>query len=227
MQREYPSFPKEAFDLAIKWAYYEKELSICRSQNRIWKFYYDNRLPVLTAWDLWWAWWWDATAIWFAQIYAKEIRLIDYFEVSWMSMTEIIKSVVNPRYNNYQTHYLPHDVEVTEYSTWVTRLQTAREHLQGEIEVVPKLSISDWISAVRDMFPNCYFHEETCYIWLSMLSQYRRAYDEKTWLFLDRPIERHISKHWSDAFRYLAVKYKNLTETIDFENYRISTSWSL
>ena len=35
MQREYPSFPKEAFDLAIKGSYYEKELSIVRSQNRV------------------------------------------------------------------------------------------------------------------------------------------------------------------------------------------------
>jgi len=26
MAREYPSFPKEAFDIAIKGAYYEKEL---------------------------------------------------------------------------------------------------------------------------------------------------------------------------------------------------------
>lgn len=32
MAREYPSFPKEAFDLAIKGAYYEKELSLARTQ---------------------------------------------------------------------------------------------------------------------------------------------------------------------------------------------------
>lgn len=32
MQREYPSYPNEAFDLAIKGSYYEKELSIARQQ---------------------------------------------------------------------------------------------------------------------------------------------------------------------------------------------------
>lgn len=32
MQREYPSYPNEAFDLAIKGSYYEKELSNARTQ---------------------------------------------------------------------------------------------------------------------------------------------------------------------------------------------------
>ena len=52
MQREYPSFPKEAFDLAIKGAYYEKELTNAREQQRVGNFLYDSRLPVYTAWDL-------------------------------------------------------------------------------------------------------------------------------------------------------------------------------
>ena len=52
MQREYPSFPKEAFDLAVKGAYYEKELSLARQQGRICKVNKDNNLPVYAAWDL-------------------------------------------------------------------------------------------------------------------------------------------------------------------------------
>jgi hypothetical protein len=52
MIREYPSFPKEAFDLAIKGAYYERELGLCRSQRRIGQIPYDTRLNVRTHWDL-------------------------------------------------------------------------------------------------------------------------------------------------------------------------------
>jgi hypothetical protein len=52
MQREFPSYPKEAFDLAIKGAYYEKELSLAREQKRIGKVPYDPRLPVNTHWDI-------------------------------------------------------------------------------------------------------------------------------------------------------------------------------
>jgi len=39
-------------------------------------------------------------------------------------------TIVNPRYHNYDTHYLPHDAEVTEYSTGVARVQTARQVLK-------------------------------------------------------------------------------------------------
>ena len=73
-------------------------------------------------------------------------------------------TIVNPRYENYETHYLPHDADVTEYSTGTTRLETARQVLKGKVEVVAKLSISDGINAVRDMFPNCYFDESKCFI---------------------------------------------------------------
>lgn len=41
-----------------------------------------------------------------------------------------------------------------------------------------------------------------------MLGQYRRAFDEKNGVYHNKPIERHQSKHGSDAFRYLAVSYK-------------------
>tara|TARA_R100001594_G_scaffold127255_1_gene164854 strand:+ start:2461 stop:2667 length:207 start_codon:yes stop_codon:yes gene_type:complete len=68
---------------------------------------------------------------------------------------------------------------------------------------VPKLTIKDGIDAVRDMFINCYFDENKCIVGIKMLSQYRRQYDEKNGIFLDKPIERHQCKHGSDAFRYL------------------------
>jgi hypothetical protein len=213
MQREYPSFPKEAFDLAIKWAYYEKELSVARVQKRVAKVLYDERLPVNTHWDIWWAWWWDENAIWFYQIFGKEVRVIDYYECTWMWLTEIATSVVNPRFPNYWTHYLPHDANVTEYSTWVARIQTARQVLNWDVKVVPKLSVSDWINAVRDMFPNCYFDEVKCTTWLTRLAWYKREYDEKNGIFRDKP-KHDINSNWADAFRYLWITYKNITTVI-------------
>lgn len=40
---------------------------------------YEDGLPVYTFWDLGIS---DTTAIWFAQFYGKEIRLIDHYEMS-------------------------------------------------------------------------------------------------------------------------------------------------
>jgi hypothetical protein len=52
MVREFPSYPKEAFDLAIRGAYYEKELTLARTQQRVRQVNYDNKLPVFTHWDI-------------------------------------------------------------------------------------------------------------------------------------------------------------------------------
>ena len=213
MQREYPSYPNEAFDLAIKGSYYEKELSNVRQQWRVGKYMYDPRLPVFTHWDLWGAWWWDETAIWFWQTIRNEVRLIDYWEWTGYWMTEIASSIVNPRYPNYETHYLPHDAEVTEYSTGTTRLSIAKQCLKWRIEIVPKLSISDGINAARDAFPNCFFNEEKTLIWLSRLSGYRREYDEKNWVFRDKP-KHDINSNGADAFKYFAITFQKLTNRL-------------
>jgi len=52
MHREFPSFPDEAFNVAIKGSYYEREMTIARRQNRICKVSYDDRLEVNMALDL-------------------------------------------------------------------------------------------------------------------------------------------------------------------------------
>ncbi len=218
MQREYPSYPNEAFDLAIKGSYYEKELSIARQQGRIGKYPYDSRLPVFTHWDLWGAGWWDETAIWFWQKYSNEIRLIDYWEGTGYWITEIANSIVNPRYTNYEEHFMPFDIEVTEYSTWTTRLSTARQFLRWRVSVVRKLPISDGINATRDLFPRCYFNEETTVIGVSRLAWYRREYDEKNGVFRDKP-KHDINSNGSDSFRYLSVtNMKTDTEEWSWES---------
>ena len=213
MVREFPSYPKEAFDLAIKGAYYEKELTLARTQKRVMTVNYDNKLPVYTHWDIWGAGWWDETAIWFYQIFWKEVRLLEFWQGSGMWLTEIWSSIVNVKPYEYEKHYFPHDISVTEYWTWVSRLETAEQMFwKNKVAVVPKLWISDWIGAVRDMFINCYFDESKCIIGLKMLSQYRRHWDKTTGMFLQKPIDKHQCKHGSDAFRYLWVTYRELTK---------------
>lgn len=58
------------------------------------------------------------------------------------------------------------------------------------------------------MFPNVFFNEETTTTGLTRLAGYRREYDEKNGIFRDKP-KHDINSNGSDAFRYLAVSYKN------------------
>ena len=52
MKSENPSTFDEAFENTIEGAYYEKQLTLVRQQNRICKVNYDPTLLVHTAWDL-------------------------------------------------------------------------------------------------------------------------------------------------------------------------------
>ena len=202
MKREYPSTPKEAFELAVEGAYYDKELSLARTQGRIGKVPYDPNLLVHTAWDLGGAGGGDNTAIWFFQIYNNEIRLIDNFEGNGMSMVQIINYEVTPKPYKYGRHFLPHDAEVHEYTTGTTRLSTALSMLKN-VEVVERSGISDGINQVRQIFPRCWFDEEKTTLGINALAKYSKKYIKSTGRYIDEP--DGVDDHNADAFRYLSV----------------------
>ena len=129
MYREFPSTPDEAFRVRRDGEYYHREMSRARRDGRIADYPYDPSLPVCTAWDLGGAGGGDDTVIWFWQTVGAEVRIIDYFEGSGYSLVDVVRDVVERRPYEYETHHLPHDVEVHEYTTGRTRLQTARELL--------------------------------------------------------------------------------------------------
>jgi len=210
MHREYPSYPEEAFNVILEWVYYEKELMMARKQKRICKVPYDENLPVYTAWDLWGAGWGDETAIWFYQMYGKEIRVIDYREGTGNSLSEIVYTVLKPRWYRLEINYLPHDAVVVELGTGKSRVEVL-EDLWLECEVVPKLSIADGIQAVREVFWSLWIDESKCKQWIKCLQNYRREWDDKWGTFKQRPLHNWAS-HWADAMRYMAV---SLQEELD------------
>ena len=209
MKREYPSTPKEAFELAVEWAYYEKELWLARRQNRVGKVPYDPSLPVHTAWDLWGAGGGDETAIWFVQMYANEVRVIDYWEGNGMSMKQIINfQVLNKEYK-YWRHIFPHDARVHEYTSGDTREKIARDMLWS-IDVLERTSIADGIDAVRNMFPQCWFDEEHCSVGLTRLGNYHKKFIKSLGKYIDEP--DHDESNWPDAFRYLSMAFRKLVK---------------
>ncbi len=203
MFREYPSTFEEAFMLITEWSYYEKEINQARTSKRICRTAYDPNLLVHTAWDLWWAWGWDDTSIRFFQVYWHEIRIIDYWEWNRMSLVAIIEQIIKTKGYKYWKHFWPHDMMVTEYSSWVTRYDTALKQWI-EFTVLEKNAIKEGIDNVRNIFPKCYFDEEKTKTWIQHLSRYRRSFNEKHWVYTDQ-VEKNGSQHAADAFRYLAT----------------------
>ena len=68
---------------AVIGSYYGKQLLRAELDKRIGNVPYEPAAMVRTAWDLGIR---DATAIWFAQVVGREIRIIDYYEASGVDL---------------------------------------------------------------------------------------------------------------------------------------------
>lgn len=198
-----------SFDAAIVGAYYGKEIAAAEREDRIRDVPVDSETVVHTAWDLGWG---DSTAIWFFQVCANEIHVIDHYEASNQPLDHYL-GVLRDRGYQYGTDFVPHDAKVHELIAGRTRV----EYLAGkgrELRVVRKHSVEDGINASRLMLPRCLFDKIKCAEGLEALRQYRTEFDEKTRAFKDNP--RHDwSSHTADAFRYLAMGWREVERPED------------
>lgn len=189
-----------SFDAVLMGSYYGKYIQDAERQGRVGRVAPEPSLPVFTAWDLGMD---DSTAIWFAQIAGREIRLVDYLEGSGHGLEYYVKEILRRDYV-YSEHLLPHDVKVRELGTGKTRLEALRSFGLENARVVPSQTVADGVNAVRSVLPRCWFDAAKCETGLEALRMYRRSYDDEKKVYSDKPVHDWTS-HAADAFRYLAL----------------------
>ena len=191
-----------SFSAAILGAYFAKAIATAEQEKRIANIPWEPKVPVHTAWDLGMR---DATVIWFCQQVGHEVRLIDYYEASGVSLDHYAKLLREKPYT-YGEHILPHDAEVKELGTGTSRVETLLG-LGIRTRVLASGgpgAAADGINAARLLLPRCWFDKAKCERGLEALRQYRQEYDDKLRAFRGRPLHDWTS-HAADAFRYLAV----------------------
>jgi phage terminase large subunit len=187
----------------VEGSIYGKEIRLAKEENRITKVPYDSSKPVDVFFDLGWA---DFTSMWFVQTIGMEIRVVDYYQNHLLPIQHYIQRVQNSEYM-IKAVYLPHDAKAKQLGTG----RSIEEIVRGSglpTRMVAKLSIEDGINAVRTLFNSCWFDESRCADGLSALRNYRYDYDSDTGKFSKQPVHDEHS-HGADAFRYVAVGYKN------------------
>lgn len=190
---------------AVPGAYYASEFRRIDQEHRITAVPYDPLYEVFTAWDLGVD---DSTAIWFAQAVGREIRLIDYYEHQGEGLPHYARVLKDKPYS-YAGHFLPHDVDIREFTSGRSRLEAAQHLLPGLVEVVGKVPLIDGITATRLLLARCLFDATRCHQGLEALRNYRHAWDEDLRAFKDQP--RHDwASHGADALRYLALSVDRL-----------------
>lgn len=207
MKREYPSFPDEAFHVAIEGVYYATELRDARDQRRICDVPIDPSYPVDTWWDLGIG---DYTSIWFSQTIGAKVHLVDYYEnchEGFQHYAEVLRKRSEERKYRYGQHTGPHDINHREWLTGQTRVQNIAERWGIKFRVSKRYSVQDGITQVRAILPVCWFDQTRCAEGIVHLENYRKDWNEQLACWRDAP--RHDEhSHCADGFRVLAVGHE-------------------
>lgn len=200
-----------SFDAAVVGAYYGALMRKAEADGRIAGVAYDPSAPVWTAWDLGMR---DATAIWFAQVVGREVRVVDYYEASGVDLGHYARELLGKPYL-YAGHIVPHDAQAKELGTGKSRLEVLEGLGLKGITLAPMHRVEDGINAVRVFLPRCWFDAARCARGLEALRLYRADYDDKLAVLRPRPVHDWCS-HAADAFRYLALTLDRRTATTGF-----------
>lgn len=204
------SFAQEymcSFDSPVVGAYYGAQVRRAYEEKRVRSVPYNTAIPVNTHWDLGVS---DSMAIWFTQQVGNEIWVIDYYENSGEGISHYVK-VLQDRGYVYGSHYAPHDIEVRELISGVSRYEAAQK-LGINFQLCPNLKRQDGIDAARAIFNRCLFDEKKCRRGLDALKNYKKDWDKKNKVYRQEP-KHDWASHGADAFRYLAISINNNTYT--------------
>lgn len=189
-----------SWDSPVAGAYFGAAMRKAQEDGRIANVPYEAQLPVHTYWDLGVD---DSMSIWFVQLFGREVRVIDYYENSGEGIGHYINEL-NKRGYSYGKHYAPHDIEVRELTTGVSRKDTALK-LGIRFETVKRPTAKeDGIDAIRTLLPRCYFDRSKCKRGIDGLKGYAKKWNDKLMVYSNEPVHNWTS-HPTDAFQTLAL----------------------
>ena len=216
-----------SFDAAILGAYFGEEFRKIDHDGRIASVPHDKNYPVHVAMDIGYD---DDTAIWWFQVAGGEVRVLDYYfnsnkdpdhyasvilgrdvEIDIISGKKVTAKVGAPNdwARNAEYAYgsinLPHDAKA---KTLAAKGKSIEEQFAsvfgwGKVKIVPGLSITDGITAARQVLRRCWI-DEKCLDGTEAMRQYHREWDDNKKMFKDKP-DHDWTSHAADGFRYLAV----------------------
>ncbi len=203
MKRENPSTPEEAFEQAIKGAYFSTQFVKIREEKRICSVPHQPGATVRTWWDLGMN---DVMAIWFSQDIGREIHMINYYENSGEGFDFYKKEVLDKTPYSFSNHNAPFDISVRELGTpgGADRWTSARK-IGINFNKIPKTkSKIDSINAARRILSVCWFDEEQCAKGISRLENYRKEWNEHLESYKNTPLH-DINSNGADAFQTMAM----------------------
>lgn len=199
-----------SFDRGIEGSVYSNYILKLIEEGRIGNVPYDPAFPVHTAWDLGHD---DQTVIiCFQQVKNNNVNVINCYANNNQPIGHYIKWIKQQEYV-WGNHYAPHDIDVHDYSTGLTRLEYARQlglNFQTRevnnklVSATPRKSIIDGIEAVRVAFNRISIDQKKCATLIKALENYHREWDDEKKKYSDTMVHNWASDY-ADSFRYMCL----------------------
>lgn len=199
--QEYPATPEMAFASQVEGMYFRKQYLKLLNSTRISKAAYNPAYGVNVSFDLGIN---DENVMLFSQLIDGTPYLIDEYhntDEGIVFYSEVLKN--KPYVGNYDTIIFPHDINVRDYSTGRTRLETFQREGWSNLKVLEKLSFQDSIEAARQFIDLAVFDDNKTVNTLLCLQNYRKKYDKQLGVFLGTDVH-DIHSNYAAALRYMA-----------------------
>jgi len=144
-------------------------------------------------------------SVWLVQATGLEYHVIDYIEDSRKAIDFYLRALQLRPYL-WGTDWLPWDGAAKNLGTGKSIQEMMRASGRNSVRVVPRLSVTDGINAVRTVFPMCWIDSEKCADGLHGLRHYR--WPENSEGNARREPMHDLASHPADAFRTFAVAIK-------------------
>lgn len=204
-----------SFNAAILGAFYAREMSLVRKQNRVTNIQALPDRPVHRAWDIGRR---DDTSIWWFQVVGSKVYVLDCYSMPFGTL-EPHAEEVHRRNAEYGWNvkgaidYVPHDAKVIEWGAGRTRVEQMQAHGLNP-QLAPEATKLDGIAAARLTIGRCVFHTRCETPGLAALEQYRREWDDDRKTFKADSVHDWTS-HLADAFRYLSLSWRHVVDKVE------------
>lgn len=222
-----------SFDAAVLGAYWGAEFRALENRGGVTFVPHDPNYKVHTAWDLGYS---DDTGIWWYQVIAGEVRILEYYGTNGKDMQHYIeqikgRKIINDEWKirrnvdieygeiilelrhrtkyDYGMFWFPHDARAKTLASNGRSIQETAWNAfgTGNVRIVPSISVQDGIQAVRAMLPRAYFDRDKAGDAVELVKLYQREWDDDKKMFRDQP--RHdFTSHAADSLRMLAIAWQ-------------------
>lgn len=208
MRSEFPSHLDECFFNSIEGAFFKKELSAARMENRIGhRVPHDPTRRVYTAWDKGINEKSDKNSIWWFQHDGVRFRWIDYYENAGETLAHYANVVEDKRIKRkfiYAEHYGPHDLMQRVWASTGLTAKTMKDvglDVGIKFTIVPRVDDKEVsIEAARRVLGNSWICQEYCKRGVEGLDNYRKTWSKILGQWTSTPFHDWASNP-ADAFQ--------------------------